>query len=403
MALIGPLASRRRIVVAFALSLLAALAGAARAAETLAANLREEVIYIDKPGRAGVKLETTLFRPPGNGPFPLVVINHGKSLGDPHGEPRVRYLLAAREFLSRGYAVATPMRQGFAESTGPYISNGCDIDANGKAQAVDVAVTIAALSRRPDIDASRTVVMGQSHGGLTTLALGASDPRQVVGLVNFAGGLRIDDCARWRTQLTSAVRDYGAHAHVPSLWFYGDNDELFDVDLWQGMFQVYTEAGGRARMVAYGKFRDNAHLMFGSGAGLKIWVPEVGRFFRELGLPFDVKYRVVLADHDTLPPPPSGFAPIDDAARIPFVNDGGRDGWAAYLAAPPPKAFAVSPHGRWSYRYGDPAAMREALARCGDNRYAEPCQLYAVDDDVVWRAGASPSPSASPQAAAAPN
>jgi dienelactone hydrolase len=400
-ALIGILAPRRRIVVAFALSSLATLAGMARAAEALAPSLREEVIYIDKPGRGGVKLETTLFRPPGDGPFPLVIINHGKSLGDPHGGPRVRYLLAAREFLSRGYAVATPMRQGFAESTGPYISDGCDIEANGKAQAVDVAVTIAALSRRPDIDASHTVVMGQSHGGLTTMALGSLNPKEVVGLVNFAGGLRMENCSRWRTDLTSAMRDFGARGRVPSLWFYGDNDQLFDTDLWQGMYQVYTEAGGRARMVAFGKFRDNSHMMFGSSAGLRIWVPEVGKFFRELGLPFDVRYRVVLADHETPPPPASGFAPIDDATRIPLVNDTGRAAWVEYLGAPPPKAFAVSPHGRWYYRYGDPAAMREALERCGENRRQEPCQLYAVDDDVVWRAEASPTPSS--QAAAATN
>ena len=39
----------------------------------------EEIIFIDKPAFMGsVQLETTVYKPPGMGPFPLVIINHGK-------------------------------------------------------------------------------------------------------------------------------------------------------------------------------------------------------------------------------------------------------------------------------------------------------------------------------------
>jgi dienelactone hydrolase len=278
------------------------------------------------------------------------------------------------------------MRQGFADSGGNYVNTGCNIEANGKAQALDVVVTLSALARRPDIDISHTVVIGQSHGGLTTMAVGALKLQQVVGLINFAGGLRVDSCPQWRTELENAMRGYGADTRVPSLWFYGDNDEFFSVDTWQEMFKGYTAEGGPARMVAFGKFRDNSHAMFGSSAGLKIWLPEVRIFFRQLGLPFDVKYRIVLADHETPPPPPSGFTAIDDVAGIPFVGDKGRAAWPNYLDAPPPKAFAVSPHGSWAFRFGDPAAMRLAVERCSQGFAKEPCQLYAVDDEVVWHA-----------------
>jgi dienelactone hydrolase len=388
----------RRAVAWVALAWLALFAGAASAAETLAASLREEVIYIDKPGHGGVKLETTLFRPPGDGPFPLVIINHGKAPGDPRYQPRQRYLLQAREFVSRGYAVATPMRQGFADSVGPYFGDSCDIEGNGKAQAVDVLVTLSALSKRPDIDISRTVVMGQSHGGLTTMAVGALKLKEVVGLVNFAGGLRVEKCLGWRVELAHAMRDYGADTRVPSLWFYGDNDEFFSVDTWQEMFTGYTAAGGPARMVAFGKFRDNSHAMFASGAGIQIWLPEVRTFFQQLGLPFDVKYRIVLAEHETPVPAPSGFAAIDDVARIPAISDKGRASWSTYLDEPPPKAFAISPHGSWAWRGGDPAAMRVALEHCSKGFAKEPCQLYAVDDNVVWQpaaAAAAPASAAS--------
>ena len=69
------------------------------AAEPLAPSLREEVITLSLPERPDLTLETTLFKPPGDGPFPLVIINHGKSPGD-LGWPRA--------FCSRGCRVRQP-------------------------------------------------------------------------------------------------------------------------------------------------------------------------------------------------------------------------------------------------------------------------------------------------------
>jgi dienelactone hydrolase len=74
---------------------------------------------------------------------------------------------------------------------------------------------------------------------------------------------------------------------VPSLWFYGDNDSYWTVPVWHEMLRQYTEAGGKARVVAYGPFGSDAHGMFGARAGVAIWLPEVEKFLRELGLPFD--------------------------------------------------------------------------------------------------------------------
>ena len=357
----------------------------ARADEALAASLREEVLAIAKPGAPGVHLETTLFRPPGDGPFPLVIINHGKAAGDTRLQPRQRYLLAARELLSRGYAVATPMRQGFARSGGHYAGGGCDVEGNGVAQADDVAVALAALARLPDIDARRVVVMGQSQGGLATMALGARNLPQVAGLVNFAGGLRLDDCAHWQRDLAAAMGDYGGATHAPSLWFYGDNDEFFDVDTWQRMFKAYTDAGGPARLVAYGAFHDNAHAMFASPGGVPIWLPEVEKFFRQLGLPFDVRYRI-----DGAPDAPSGYAAIDDVARVPFLGDKGRLGYRQFLDKPLPRAFALAPDGAWAFRDGDASTLRDAVAECQARSGQGGCRLYAVDNDVVWHAPAAP-------------
>lgn len=276
----------RQLLVATAIVL---VAGTAMAQATLAADLREEVVVVKKPGVFGAELETTLFRPAGDGPFPLIVINHGKESGNPRFQNRGRYVVAARELVRRGYAVVVPMRQGFSKSTGSYIGGGCNVESNGRVQAEDVEAALNHFAARPDIDAKQVVVFGQSHGGLTTLALGSLHLPNVVGLVNFAGGLRQEGCNGWERSLADAVASYARSTRVPSLWFYGDNDSYFVPETWQRMHTQYVTAGGQARLVAFGAFGTDAHGMFSSAKGTPIWVPEVGAFFATLGLPFAVK------------------------------------------------------------------------------------------------------------------
>ena len=269
-----------------ALACATALGPTLAAAQTLRADLREEVLAIRKPGVFGIELEATLFRPRSDGPFPLVVVNHGKAPGNPRFQERARYTVAAGELVRRGYAVVVPMRQGFSKSQGSYIGGGCNIESNGRAQAEDVAVTLQQMAQRQDIDATRVVVFGQSHGGLTTMALGSLALPNVVGLVNFAGGLRQENCNGWEASLVSAMAAYARQTRVPSLWFYGDNDSYFGPDVWRRMFEGYVAAGGPARLVAFGRFGDDSHSMFFSKDGPAIWLPDVEAFFKELGLPF---------------------------------------------------------------------------------------------------------------------
>jgi dienelactone hydrolase len=365
--------------------LLCALLCASASAQDLLTALREEIVTVKKPGLFTLELETTLYRPPGDGPHPLVIINHGKAPGDSRFQPRSRYPLAAREFVQRGYAVAIPMRQGFSKSTGAYVGGGCNVGSNGQAQAEDVKQALTFFATRPDIDTKRVVVIGQSHGGLTTLALGTLGLPNVVGLVNFAGGLRNEGCTAWEQTLARDVGSYAKNTKVPSLWFYGDNDSYFQPRVWQDMHAQYSAGGGKAKLVAFGTFSADAHTMFGSRAGLPIWVPEVDKFFRELGLPFDKKHTIALIEHDAPVPASSGFAAVDDVAKVPHLkNDEARDGYRAFLAAAPPKAFALAPNGAWSWRGEGAGVMRAAIERCQKTAKDETCKLYAVDDAVVW-------------------
>jgi dienelactone hydrolase len=347
----------------------------------------ESVVMVPKKGAIfTIDLETTVYRPPGPGPFPLAVLNHGKEAGDTRFQARWRPAQAARYFLQRGYAVIVPMRQGFSKSGGSYIGGGCNVESNGRVQAEDVRAVLDWAGTQPWADKDRIVVLGQSHGGWTTLAFGMENYPGVRGLVNFAGGLRQEFCVGWKVALAGGAGSYAKTTKVPSLWFYGENDSFFDPDTVKPMLEQYATAGGNARMIAFGKFGSDAHGMFGSRAGNAIWQPEVTRFLAAIGMPSEV-----LAQHAALmgtmaAPPRTEFAELSDESRVPHVRDTGRAGYRTYLTKAHPRAFAVAPNGAWGWADGGDDPLRRALDNC--NRSGQGgCRLYSVDDGVVWAPG----------------
>ena len=74
--------------------------------------VHEEVIMI--PYDWAWELEVTVLKPDGAGPFPLVVINHGKDGVPAREQHRYRPMRAAQEFLKHGFLVVMPMRAGFS-------------------------------------------------------------------------------------------------------------------------------------------------------------------------------------------------------------------------------------------------------------------------------------------------
>ena len=265
---------------------IAALTGQPALAQALNAALNEQVVMVPKKtGFFPIELETTIYKPDGEGPFPIVVINHGKASGDSRFQARSRPGSAARYFMQRGYVVVVPMRRGFSKSTGSYIGGGCNVESNGIAQAEDVKDVLDYVGAQPYADMSRILVAGQSHGGWTTLAFGTLNYPGVKGLVNFAGGLKQEGCAGWESTLARAAGGYGEGTRLPSLWFYGDNDSYFSVSTYSDMFKRYTAAGAPARLVAFGIFGSDSHAMFGAQDGLRIWQPEMSKFLHEVGLP----------------------------------------------------------------------------------------------------------------------
>ncbi|MYM85898.1 prolyl oligopeptidase family serine peptidase [Rugamonas sp. FT82W] len=275
--------------------LLAAACASAQAIHVPAvdAGMGEQVIAIPaKIAGADITLQTTIFKPPGDGPFPVLFMNHGKDGGDAHQQARARYPVISREFVKRGYAVVIPMRMGFAGSGGSYVNSHCQARENGEDQAASLYSAMAYVMKQPWADQQHVILAGQSHGGLTAIAAGSHNISGVRGVINFAGGVNSRSHCDWQAALVSAFKAYGAVGTTPTIWFYGANDTHFGPRLAADMYAAYTGAGGKAQLVAYGPFKRDAHGMSSSPDGVAIWLPETMRFLQSVGMPTEIKYKI---------------------------------------------------------------------------------------------------------------
>jgi dienelactone hydrolase len=348
------------------------------------AVLGESIVAIKNNRLLAVNLETTIFKPEGEGPFPVVIINHGKSLGNNRLQGRERAMVATRLFLQRGYAVILPMRQGFSKSGGAAVGEGCNIAGNGEAQADDIHAVMKWVVQQPWVDAQKMIMMGQSHGGLTTLAYAQNPHSGIKFVVNFAGGLKYTHGCQWEFALKDAFNAYGKKAKVDSLWFYGANDSYFPPEVIKPAHQAYVEAGGKAELNAFGAFGADAHVMFASPDGLAIWWPSVESKLLQHGMPTALIFPQYGTAGKTSRPEPTQWADLKEIDRIPHLRDGGRKGYGAFLDRPLPRAFALSGSGAWGWAHGGDDPLSNALSNCQKHSKL-PCLLYAVDEHVVWK------------------
>ena len=252
----------------------------------------------------GVAMAGAVFRPPGEGPFPVVIYSHGRS-GTEVERARTRPPVMqshVRYWLDKGFAVVAPIRPGYGETGGADREDSgvrYDIFGNcwgppgfGRAAAAArdaVLATLAWIRRQPWADASRIVLEGTSMGGLASIATAAVNPPGVMAYVNFAGGTGGDgsrapghSCGSADMQALMSI--YGAMTHVPGLWLYAENDSYWGADWPRAWHRAFAAAGGAATFVMTDPVpgRDG-HALLARGASL--WRAHVDRFLELLGAP----------------------------------------------------------------------------------------------------------------------
>jgi dienelactone hydrolase len=238
-------------------------------------------------------------RPVGNGPFPLVVMNHGVSLNQRERSffPIVEFRDAAMWFARRGYMVVAPSGTGYGAAAldeperGLYSSFYSKIGSCDNPNFHDAGLAVALLDKwiidymadQKLIVPDKTIVVGQSAGGWAAIALSSRNVPGVRAIITFAagrggrvGGKPNNNCAP--DKLVAATGDFGRTARVPMLWIYIENDTFFGPALSKRMHQAYTEAGGTAEYHLFPPFGSDGHFFIDSADAIPLWAPLVSQF-----------------------------------------------------------------------------------------------------------------------------
>jgi len=237
-----------------------------------------------------VRMHAYVFRPPGPGPFPLAVINHGSIQAGPVREKyrMPEYSIATQWLLDRGYAVVLPQRPGHGETGGPYFEDQgmCedpDYRQSGVRTADSIVAAIDDMRAQPFVQRTGVVVVGQSAGGWGGLALASRNLPSVAAVINFAAGRGgrsnnrpNNNCAPDR--LVTAAAEFGRTARTPTLSFYAENDTYFGPKLSKQMADAFRSAGGNIEYHLLPPSGTEGHLIIYSRDAAALWEPIVTRF-----------------------------------------------------------------------------------------------------------------------------
>ena len=132
------------------------------------------------------RIPAWLYKPPGDGPFPVVISIHG----GPEGQARPAFSSTYQLWLQQlGVAVLVPNVRGSSGYGKTYVS--LDNGYRREDSVKDIGALLDWVAERPDLDAARVAVFGGSYGGYMVLASAVhySDRLKaavdIVGISNF--------------------------------------------------------------------------------------------------------------------------------------------------------------------------------------------------------------------------
>ncbi|MEM7481116.1 MAG: alpha/beta fold hydrolase [Acidobacteriota bacterium] len=192
---------------------------------------------------AGKTFSAELVLPAAPGPHPAMVMFHGRSNGKKESF-RDDVVLLAR----RGVATLAFDRRGEGDSGGDATTaTFADLAADGRA-------AVAALADRPEVDAARLGIYGQSAGGWVAAAVAADNPRVRFVVLNVGPAVSVWEqqaqVSQYRmkrqTEIDFTTEELAAaRAHVTQVMEVGRRGEGWD---------RLAEANARAEQTRWGRF-----------------------------------------------------------------------------------------------------------------------------------------------------
>lgn len=231
----------------------------------------------------GEKLSGYLYLPPGEGPFPCVITNHGSGINQ--GTTDLCRPGTASLLMSWGYASFLPHRHGYGESSGiPWDTEvsaefGTELYdqqlvARLEKESDDVVVAADYLETLDQIDAGRIAVMGSSFGGTVTLWASTKSDRFRCA-VEFAGA-----AINWEhtPRLREAMADATRRIRCPMFFLQAENDYCVEPTRVLGTLTPDAQHPIQSKVFpAIGLSKDEGHFFERSGS--LIWGPEVRAYF----------------------------------------------------------------------------------------------------------------------------
>lgn len=234
---------------------------------------------------AGRMLNGYLFLPPGDGPFPLMICNHGSGIDK--GTLDVSRPGTASVLMSWGIASFLPHRHGYGNSPGAAwreeataVFGTAEYDAQLSArldrESDDVVAALACVSAMPEIRADHVGVMGSSFGGVNTLLAAAKSDRFRCA-VEFAGAaMNWDRTPGLRALMTDAAK----RLTQPIFFIQADND--YSIRPTRELTEALAGSGKIVRSEIYPAFGINnheGHLL--ESRGPLVWADDVRRFLEQ--------------------------------------------------------------------------------------------------------------------------
>jgi pimeloyl-ACP methyl ester carboxylesterase len=337
------------------------------------------------PGKSG-QIEISVHTPPGLGPFPLLVFNHGDA---EMSHPSVKYKARFRDpvitatFLKLGLAVAIPARPGVGRSDGRYSYSHYavnDGDASYKARQHSEAVLSAlnGLKQATDLKQDQVLLAGQSAGGDTVMYMSTLALPGFRGVINFSGGRsnhRQGETPTFENKMMiEGWADLGRVAKVPAMLVFAENDSRYSANTIRKSAQAYRDAGGQADLLLTSPLTGDGHFIHQNPT---LWSSAVARFITGLKLDNQVLDKNLLVAPGIVPLATAATHPeLFDLKRVPSQSAGCQDLYQRFLNAPLPRYFAAGANGRGcGYSFGAGASALKALDFC--KGFSTQCVVHA--------------------------
>ena len=237
----------------------------------------------------GLRIQAYLYKPDGDGPFPVVIYNHGSRTGRERDSQPFEHIGAL--LTHARYVVLLPERRGYGRSDGLTWPEAVGKDkgrfvARLHEETDDVLAAIDYLRTLPFADPKRIGIMGWSFGGIVTMFAVSRSTAFAVAINQAGGALTWNGNEEVRRALIAAAEK----VTTPTLLLVAENDRTTASITTLG--EIFKKRGVAHQMVIYGPFPPQPQT-FASGApghrlfsaqGVNVWQEDVLAFLgRYLG------------------------------------------------------------------------------------------------------------------------